>query len=380
MFHEYRVLLGIFLIGTFGCANMSVKKLEFKNPPSLGRSSAGQEIFLGGFSGLHFLGKTPQGRHRFITHTDRGPNGEMYNGNRPFLLPDFTPRWIIFSLDQDFKDLVLEKTILLQSPEGNLSGLPPVVGLEDPVDVYDYLLPPNTNGIDPEGLTQDQKGHFWMGEEYLPSLLEFSPEGMLLNRFTAGKHFPELFAKRRLNRGFEGITFFKNNIWAFLESPLKAGPGDLQGPILIFNPNTQKPVEVKYYPFDNSTADKIGDVATLKIAGEELGLLVLERNNVLGKDGYRKIYFIPDPSQSGPLKKRLVADLIKIGIDNVEKIEGMTVVDGRYLILINDNDFALRGHPDYLKTGLVPTKDEGSYIYVIDLNSLLPKTWSWAHE
>ena len=174
--------------------------------------------------------------------------------------------------------------------------------------------------------------------------------------------------------------FFKKNIWAFLESPLKSGPDDLQGPILIFNPSRQKSEGIKYYPFDNSTADKIGDVATLKISGQELGILVLERNNVLGHDGYRKIYFIPDPSKEGPVKKRLVVDLVKIGIDDVEKIEGMTVVEGRYLLLMNDNDFALRGRPDYLKTGLVPTKDEGSYIYIIDLNSLLPKTWSWAHE
>ncbi len=359
---------------------MSVKKLEFKNLPSLGRSSAGQEVFLGGFSGLHYLGKTPEGRHRFITHTDRGPNGDMYNGNRPFLMPDFTPRWILFSLNKEFKDLVLEKTVLLRNSEGNLSGLPPVVGLEDPVDVYDYLLPSNPSGIDPESITQDQKGHFWMGEEYFPSLLEFSPEGLLLNRFLPDKHFPELFAQRRLNRGFEGLTFFKKNIWAFLESPLKSGPDDLQGPILIFNPSSQKSEGVKHYPFDNSTADQIGDVATLKISGQELGILVLERNNVLGHDGYRKIYFIPDPSKEGPVKKRLVVDLVKIGVDDVEKIEGMTVVEGRYLLLMNDNDFALRGRPDYLKTGLVPTKDEGSYIYVIDLNSLLPKTWSWAHE
>ncbi len=380
MFHKKMILVVFSLLGILGCGCMSVKKLEFKTLPSLGRSSAGQEIFLGGFSGLHYLGKTPQGRHRFITHTDRGPNGDMYNGNRPFLLPDYSPRWIFFSLDKDFKDLVLEKNILLRNSDGNLTGLPPAPGLEDPVDVYDYLLPTNPNGIDPECITQDQRGHFWMGEEYLPSLLEFSPEGLLLNRFMPGQHFPELFVQRRLNRGFEGMAFFKKNIWAFLESPLKSGPENLQGPILIFNPTSQKSVDVKYYPFDSSAADKIGDVATLKIAGQELGLFVLERNNILGKDGYRKIYFVPDPSQEGPLKKRLIADLTKIGIDDVEKIEGMTVVEGRYLILLNDNDFALRGRPDYLKTGLVPTKDEGSFVYVIDLNLLLPKTWSWAHE
>ena len=173
---------------------MNFKKVDFKDLPSLGRSSAGQEVFLGGFSGLHYLSKTADGRFHFVTHTDRGPNGEIYNGNRPFLLPDFIPRWVFFSLNSQFKDLQIDKTILLSSPSANLSGLPPKVGLEDPVDVYDYLLPNNSHGADPECLTQDGLGHFWMGEEYFPSLMEFSKEGVLLNRILPGKNFPEFFS------------------------------------------------------------------------------------------------------------------------------------------------------------------------------------------
>lgn len=367
---------GIAICLTFGCGSMSVKKIEFKNLPSLGRSSAGQEVFLGGFSGVHFLGKTSEGRYRFITHTDRGPNGDQYNGNRPFLLPDYVPRWIFFSTTTEFSDLKIENTILLKNATGNLSGLPPAPGLEDPVDVYDYLIPTNPNGIDPEGITQDKLGHFWMGEEYLPSLMQFSAEGVLLERFLPAKHFPELFSKRRFNRGFEGLAYFKNMLWVFLESPLKSGPEDLKAPILIFDPLTKKSIGIKHYPFDDSSADKIGDVAAFK----DLGIFVIERNDILGKKGFRKIYFIPDPSKNGPLKKKLVADLANLGIDDVEKIEGLTIVEDRYLVLLNDNDFGLDGRPDYLKTGLVPTKDEGSYIYVIDLNSLLPKTWSWTPE
>ena len=40
-------------------------------------TAAGQKLFLGGFSGLHFEGIDPKtGRYKFITHTDRGPNAE----------------------------------------------------------------------------------------------------------------------------------------------------------------------------------------------------------------------------------------------------------------------------------------------------------------
>lgn len=371
----FRFLTLVFLsVSSLGCSHM--KKLEFKDLPSLGRSSAGQEIFLGGFSGVQYLGKNSEGHYRFVTHTDRGPNGDMYNGNRPFLLPDYIPRWVYFNISPNFKDVIIEKTVLLKNKEENLSGLPPVAGLEDPVDVYDYLLPTNPHGIDPECITQDGQGHFWMGDEYFPSLLEFSAEGVLLNRLLPTKDFPALFAQRRLNRGFEGMTYFKNNLWVFLESPLKAGPTDMKGPILIFDPVTKKSIGVKYYPFDTSSADKIGDVAAFK----DLGLFVIERSNVLGSNGERKIYFMPDPSKDGPIKKRLIVDLAKIGLDDVEKIEGLTVVEDRYLVLMNDNDFGLSGRPDYLKTGLVPTKAEGSYIYILDLNSLLPKNWKWDQE
>ncbi|HVJ56657.1 MAG TPA: hypothetical protein VM574_02380 [Terrimicrobiaceae bacterium] len=40
--------------------------------PSIGATAAGQELFLGGFSGLWFEGIDPEsGRYKFITHTDR---------------------------------------------------------------------------------------------------------------------------------------------------------------------------------------------------------------------------------------------------------------------------------------------------------------------
>ena len=42
---------------------------------------------LGGFSGLAFEGMTRDGKLKFITHTDRGPNGEPTGIMRPFLLP-----------------------------------------------------------------------------------------------------------------------------------------------------------------------------------------------------------------------------------------------------------------------------------------------------
>ena len=71
--------------------------------PVIGTTLTGQEIRLGGFSGLHFEGIDKKtGRYRFITNTDRGPNGEPTGINRPFLLPEFTPEIVRFELDRNY--------------------------------------------------------------------------------------------------------------------------------------------------------------------------------------------------------------------------------------------------------------------------------------
>lgn len=52
-----------------------VRQFTFDNLPLLGTTAAGQNISLGGFSGLHFESINPKnGNLQFITHPDRGPN------------------------------------------------------------------------------------------------------------------------------------------------------------------------------------------------------------------------------------------------------------------------------------------------------------------
>ncbi|HEY6126481.1 MAG TPA: hypothetical protein VIV63_17640, partial [Steroidobacteraceae bacterium] len=54
----------------------TIASYEWRDLPVVGKTAAGQKINLGGFSGLAFEGTTLDGRLKFITHTDRGPNGE----------------------------------------------------------------------------------------------------------------------------------------------------------------------------------------------------------------------------------------------------------------------------------------------------------------
>ena len=116
--------------------------------PSIGATAAGQELFLGGFSGLHFEGIDPRtGRYKFLTHTDRGPNAEPNGINRPFLLPGFTPEIVRFELDRKKGILTLtERLPLKNATQGHpLTGLPNIAindsgntpyNDEKPVDLF----------------------------------------------------------------------------------------------------------------------------------------------------------------------------------------------------------------------------------------------------
>ncbi|MDO9183881.1 MAG: hypothetical protein Q7U04_15810, partial [Bacteriovorax sp.] len=68
--------------------------LKMKAPaPLAGKTVSGQEIFLGGFSGLMLKEVLNKDELIFQTITDRGPNGYMNeNLERPFLIPEFSPQ------------------------------------------------------------------------------------------------------------------------------------------------------------------------------------------------------------------------------------------------------------------------------------------------
>ncbi len=82
---------------------------EFADLPKLGTTSQGEDILLGGFSGLYFQGIASNGNLKFVTHTDRGPNGEPVGANRPFLLPDFQPEIVNFELNRTTGEISITK-------------------------------------------------------------------------------------------------------------------------------------------------------------------------------------------------------------------------------------------------------------------------------
>ncbi|HEY5761385.1 MAG TPA: choice-of-anchor I family protein [Steroidobacter sp.] len=294
---------------------------EWNKLPSIGTTVGGQTLHLGGFSGLAFEGTTADGKLKFITHTDRGPNGEPTGAIRPFLLPEFTPRLVRFTLDPATGNFELNQQILLQRADGTpLTGLPNIVLSNDTnlpyndevgVDLFGQPTALDSLGADLEGIAIDADGSFWMCDEYRPAIYHFSSEGKLIERLipigthaAAGKPvpapgqageygveaLPAVIAQRRQNRGMEGIAIQNGKIYALVQSPAR-NPVTVTNAqlnamknvrVVEYDPNTRATRQFLYVmdnppsvSADDTRADKIGDVA----AAPGGAFLVVERDD-----------------------------------------------------------------------------------------------------
>jgi uncharacterized repeat protein (TIGR01451 family) len=281
-----------------------ITNYDFANLPKLGTASNGQEISLGGFSGLYFQGVAANGNLKFVTHTDRGPNGEPTGANRPFLLPNFQPEIVSFELNRATGKIDITKRTGLFRANGTtpLTGLPNLQaqanGLaytdEVGVDLAGKVLPNDPFGADVEGIVVAPNGDYWMVDEYRPAIYRFDTNGKLLDRFipkgTAAatepdsapgsfgtEILPEVYAQRRSNRGFEAVALEGNKLYAFIQSPIDNpdNAGDTASRasrnlrILEFD-TVSKTVTGEYvYLLDstlaagNAKTDKLGDAVAL---------------------------------------------------------------------------------------------------------------------
>lgn len=302
---------------------------EFGPMPTLGTTAAGQAVPLGGFSGLAFEGINPaNGRLKFLTHTDRGPNGEPVGDRRPFLLPNFTPELVRFELDPRTRAIEITERIALRREDGTpLTGRPNTAitggtgstpyNDEVPIDLTGNVLPLDPLGADLEGVAIDPAdGTFWMVDEYRPAIYHFDRTGTLMKRYVpAGTAFaarqpqgtfgvealPAVLAQRRQNRGFEAIAIRDGKIYAFVQSPLR-NPSTLSNTalnamrnirVVELDPATETTRQFLYVMDNpnlggagNTRADKIGDAAVLP-NGQ---FLVIERDDdTILDDAFEKV-------------------------------------------------------------------------------------------
>ncbi|MEB3337699.1 MAG: choice-of-anchor I family protein [Leptolyngbyaceae bacterium] len=430
----------------------NLETFEFKNLPSIGTTTGGQELLLGGFSGLFYEGTAANGNLKFLTHTDRGPNGEPTGSNRPFLLPNFSPEIVRFELNRSTGAITITERINIKRADGTpITGLPntSITGGtgntpyndEVPVDLNGNTISPlDTFGADLEGIVVNPTdGTFWMVDEYRPAIYQFGTDGKLIERFvptgtgaaagqTAGtfgtEALPAVIAQRRQNRGFEAVALNTDNnkLYAFVQSPIRnpaaLSNGNLNGlnniRIVEFDLTTKTVTAQYLYRMDNlnlgtpenSRPDKIGDAVYIG-NGE---FLVVERDddalpsgdplsniekkvyrfslagatNVNGQDGtfdvgggvLKSIDQMTTAELAGQsirlINKVLHVDLAKAGYANVEKVEGLALIDANTIAVINDNDFQVAGitlngdgtftpdpSPEPVVLGLITTNSNG---------------------
>ncbi|MFO0962554.1 MAG: esterase-like activity of phytase family protein [Phycisphaerales bacterium] len=368
--------------------------------PAIGRTRDGDTIRLGGLSGLWFEGVDPAtGELRFLSHTDRGPNGEPFEvagtPARPFALPEFQPRLVRLACDPATGRARLVETVGLRQPDGrpvtglaNLHAAAPGRAFDDErcVDLRGSPLPDDPMGLDLEGICRTRDGAIWMVDEYRPSICRFSPEGVLQKRYVpegSNAHgvavgveaLPAVYAQRRINRGFEGVATDGEQVYAFMQSGLDNPdlPDDENSRksrlvrILRFDPASERCTGEFAYILEPDGSDKIGDAAWIAPGR----FLVIERDDTRGRTARQRIYEIdlagatdvlgvaPEIAGPGgplerltaaqrarqgivPVRKRLWVDLARAGFADISaKAEGLAFVGPDRVALVNDDDFGM---------------------------------------
>ncbi len=392
--------------------------------PYEGSVAAIRNDFANGFlpaygSGLSFKGKAADGTLEFYGITDRGPNAdgpkvpkEMITAGATgssdakfFPAPSFTPSIGVISVGTG--GAVLKSVLPLRfSADIKANGLPLPAGKtgatgEVPLnDAAKYEAGSKTvfseYGIDSESVTLDAaRGALWVSDEYGPFILKIDMNsGIILKKYQPGSgatDLPAVLAKRRANRGMEGLSLdvASGKLHGFIQSPLDDGKANYQVPgatavssesikdyakfnrWIEFDPSTEKsrlfayPIDASQYANGKTGGAKLGDLVS--IGGGKF--IVIEQGAGANGKVFNHLMLVQVPadvtdiaamnsdleksSMTGAavngvqfqnivtLKKTLLLDLNAAGW-LAEKAEGLALVDDSTLALINDNDFGVR--------------------------------------
>lgn len=343
---------------------------------------AGVPVEQGGFgSALAVAG----GAWYFLT--DRGPNVDLpTEDHKLFAVPGYAPtigefRWQGGALEP-------VRRIPLHLPGGRpLSGLPAPKGMGASGEVAHGVdgasLPPDSNGVDTEGLVALPEGGFWISEEYGPWLVHAAADGTVQERIGPfagpGRHLPAVLATRRANRGMEGLALVPGTatlaglMQAPLDNPKAAGRRSRALRLVLFDTRSGASRQLVYLL--DAPGHRITEIAAVsptrflvveidgKVPGHPTDPSTFQRIVQVDLAGATDV---SDPAD-GPrgrlfggrtLEELDVDSLAAAGIVPVrqaplvdlrdpaiaypyDKPEGLVVVDARTLALVNDDDFGI---------------------------------------
>jgi hypothetical protein len=315
-------------------------------------------VELGGIgSGLFALGN-----NEYWTITDRGPNGEI-GDTRTFIVPEFTPSLVKVRARGTRLDVL--ESIPLVTPAGDpVTGLPNFAVPGDPAPYAadgTTLLDYNANGVDTEGVVRTADGHFWLVDEYGPSIVEVDPTGHVIARhvpagleddyvaagvdYPVNGSLPADLSKRRANRGFEDIALLpdgKTIVVALQSSVVVSGDRDrIITELVSFDTTTGTTLHRYGYRFDAASTFAAGTRGRdLKISAlipvDQTHVIVQERTDTEAR--FHTITLDPTDPLVTEADKKLLVNLA--GVAGVPgKVEGAALKNRSTLVIISDNDF-----------------------------------------
>jgi hypothetical protein len=407
------------LIGTYTLPEIPIK--AFQNSVLPGSVSNDRKVLVGSLGSDLWRGPT-DAPGEFWMISDRGPNGQIRvdgKNRRTFWIPEFNPAIVKVKLNGS--EIRILETIPILGQSGK-----PVTGLSNIKDFdetpYEYSaqkeLPFNINGIDTEGLVRTRAGDFWVSEEYSPSLLHIDRTGKIIKRYVpeglklSGTDYPiaatlpEIYGKRKINRGFEGLALSSDEktLYLLLQSPLlnpdrPAGDSSRNTRLLLFDVQSEKVTAEYAYRFDVAKEfdpDPRTKPEDMKLSAvvylNPTTLLVLERTDLVAKlytvdlskatnilktkwndaKNTPSLEMIADPASADlrVLPKSLLLDLSRFK-EIPEKVEGVALLDRNTLAIANDNDFDTE-ESKYDEQGNNVGKGKKSQILIFSLGKPLP--------
>lgn len=360
----------------------------------------------------------------FYLITDRGPNidytGEQGTG-KLFPVPEYSPKIGLFRMEKD-GSVSLVKEIILKTPEGKqITGLPNPEGRgatgEIAYTLDGRILGTDDYGLDSEGIAAAKDGTFWLSDEYGPHIVHFAADGTEIERIspygmtTGNRHLPAVLARRRANRGMEGLALTPDG---------KTLVGLMQS--TLYNPSKKEITNkclIRLVTFDiasgatkqfvyiqNKETDSTCGIAALS----NTEFVVIERDgNFSGEKETHKYLFKIDISEATDvtggdvqapegmllngktLEQCSVEELSAAGIKTVskkllvdlteylqnkyphDKLEGLWIIDRNSIAVANDNDFAINVKDNKLIQKILPGTDkiDDDVVYVINLEEPL---------
>lgn len=233
--------------------------------------------------------------------------------------------------------------------------------------------------LDPESFRRATDGSYWIGEEFNPSLLHFSADGLMLAppfRLTGLNSVDNPSgepANLPRSRGFEGMAISTDGkyLYPMLEGAVQGfTPGlyiytfDIEEEYFV-NKSAGHP-SYRYRLDDGATA--IGDFTMFSKTG---GLVIERDSEESDKALIKKVYRVDleQLDEDGFLLKNLVADLLNIkDPDDLNQdgnelfsfpfwtIEGLVVLNATTLGIVNDNNYPLGQARD--NSGTQPDNNE----------------------